>query len=639
MMRKPPRRVGFCLSVASIAVLAAAAWAAPGKPLADIVPRQTMAVIDGPPLKALWEDFQKNLAPGFVDDDLKKAWAKLWEGKWERELRDAFGVQPLDFLLTYPQRIGIVLGDIAPLMEAAATDKKPTPEALQAALCLDAGTGKEEFAKAFEKFLDSGVEYARKKGTQLAVRRENYHNAPYFIICENPPTESAKDEKAGKTPLNVYVGWIDTWLVATVSKSYLEKMLDVREGAPALNANESYRAARETLQWKSDESTLYVDVRPLFEALKTAVAKQAGTAQDKESKLAIDVIELLFGEVTTLAGKAGYVDRAVASEYFIACDQGTQPGVLHLLGRKDGLSFPAWAWADDNAMQFATAMDAKFLQAFVPKLLTMIYKTQFDESMAEAWRTQFSAFFMGVDLEKDILGSIGERLTVVIKTKEPAPKPAAAPKTVGPEDDDDVELSADMTMSEFLIALELQKAEPWQTLLGQLNTMTRGSLDQTEYMGRKFFTFADMPSIKLMGGIADGMLLFGSRDMLEQAVRRFGKDVAGLTEDAGFKELAGGVGKPNAFLAHAAQASFGIDELRDLWAMGESELADEVKKLNDPVAKELADSCLELVREVLKEKHWKDLKPRSIGTAAWEDRGLRFRSVERWTSTKATEKF
>ena len=115
--------------------------------------------------------------------------------------------------------------------------------------------------------------------------------------------------------------------------------------------------------------------------------------------------------------------------------------------------------------------------------------------------------------------------------------------------------------------------------------------------------------------------------------------MAGLNDDARFRDLARGVGKPNAFLAHAAQASFGVDELRDLWAMAEGGIADEVKTLNDPVRKELAEGCLELLREVLKEKHWKDIKPRSIGTAAWEERGLRVRSMERWTSVKAAGTF
>jgi hypothetical protein len=647
MKPRIPRRLGRCLAV--VACAAAAAWAAPGKPLADVMPRQTLAVVEMPPLKVVWENFQKNLAPDFVDEDLKKAWAKLWEGKWERELRDMFGVQPLDFVLTYPQRMGVVFGELGALAEAAAADKTPTPDMVQIAFCLDGGTGKEEFAKAFEKFLESGVEQARKKGRKTVLRRENYHNAPYFVICVEPPAEGAKDGAAAGKDLGLFIAWVDTWLVATPSKAFLEKILDVREGAPALNANESYRVARDTLKWKDDDFTAYADVRPLYDLFKNTIAKQAGATEQKNAQLALDIMDQLFGEVTTVAAKGGYVDKGAASEYFIACDQGRQPGLLHLLGRKDGLSFPAWTWADENAVQFTSALDAKFLQSFVSKLLTTIYKTQFDVSMAEAWRTQFSAFFMGVDLEKDLLGSIGERVTVVVSTKEPpakpapangAPKPAARPDG-GEEDDEDdaLDVSGDAAMSDFLIALELQKAEAWQTVLGQLTTMTRGTLEQTEYLGRKFFVFADMPGMKLLGGVADGMLLLGSRDMLEQLVRRIGKDVPGLTADARFKDLAPGAGAPNAFIGHAAKGSFGIEELRNLWDMAESQLAADVGALKDPLEKELADGLLNLVREALKDTHWKNIAPQSIGGAAWEERGLRVRSLERWVSAKAAASF
>ncbi len=638
MMRTALARVTPLLAALSIAFPAAAADAGPGAPLADIAPKGTTVLVQMPPLKTLWEDFQTHIAPGFVDDDLRKAWAKLWEGKWEREARDIFGMQPLDMLLVHPKRLGCILGDIGPLLRASMEDKTPDPSMVEFAFCIDAGGGKEEFAKSFEQFLDAGVKHAAGKGRESSLRREDYHGAPYFIVT-GPAEAKGAEKKDGGTQMSLYAGWVDTWLVATLSKSMLEKMFDVREGAPALSAGDEYRAAKEAIGWKGDEVMLYGDVRSFMGHVKTMAAAQAaregmGDRAAAQSRLFGDIFDLLAGELTTVAVKSGYAEKAAVSEYFVGCDQGVQPGMLHMLGRKEGLSFPAWTWTGDDAAQVCSAMDAKFLQTLLPKLITMIYAAQVDPSMADAWRAQFSAFFMGLDLEKDLLGSIGERLTVVVDSKASAK--ADAKKE---EDDDAVESDIGAAMGDFLIALELQKTEPWETMLGQINSMTSGAIKKTEYMERKFFVFVDMPSMQLLGGVADGMLLIGTRDMIEQAVRRFGKDLPGLNDAAGLKELAAGAAKPNAMIAHAAQGSFGAEQIRTLGNLMEESIADRVKGMKDSTEKELAEGVLNLMREVLKEKRWADFAPRSLGTASWEARGLRFRSIERWTKPKAAGTF
>ncbi len=101
-----PARAVLVVAVLSLAFPAAAADAAPSVPLAAIAPRGTLALVEMPALKVLWEEFQAYTAPAFADDDLRKAWAKLWEGKWERDAREIFGMQPLDLLLAYPTRLG-----------------------------------------------------------------------------------------------------------------------------------------------------------------------------------------------------------------------------------------------------------------------------------------------------------------------------------------------------------------------------------------------------------------------------------------------------------------------------------------------------------------------------------------------------
>ncbi|HNR99314.1 MAG TPA: hypothetical protein PKX48_12195 [Planctomycetota bacterium] len=631
-----PARAVLVVAVLSLAFPAAAADAAPSVPLAAIAPRGTLALVEMPALKVLWEEFQAYTAPAFADDDLRKAWAKLWEGKWERDAREIFGMQPLDLLLAYPTRLGCILGDLTPVIEAKMEDETPSPNDLEIGFCIEAGKGKEEFAKAFEQFLEAVVKHAAGKGREFSLRREKYHDAPYFIATV-PPDAADAGKNDESEQINLYAGWAGAWLVLTPSKRMLEKIFDVHEGAPALRACDGYRAAEEALGWKSGEVALYADVRGFLGLLKnlmTAKMPKTGDRPTAEGRTVLDILDLFFGEITTAAFRLGFADKTLVSEYFVGCDRAAEPGLLHILGRKEGLSFPGWTWSGDGAGQACLAVDAKHLQKLVPKLLSKIYAVQFDPSMADAWRGQFSAFFMGLDLEKDLLGTIGERLTLITGSKQTAKAGAEE------RDDDAFEFDVGAGLNDFLIALELQKTEPWETMLGQMtSTITGGTIKKSEYMERTFFVFVDSPSKQLLGGVSDGMLLVGTRDMIEQAVRRFGKDLPGLNDNAGLKELAAGAPGPNAWVGYQAQGSLGVEEIRALGGLVEENFANEVPDIEDVVGKELAESVLGLVREVLKEKRWSDFAPRSFSTASWEAGGLRVHTIERGTKPKAAGSF
>ena len=601
------RMAALCLAL----VLGVTAGAGSARPLAGYLPAGGLGVVETPALAALWRQFETEVAPGCADDGLKQAWKRLWEGSWEKELRGIFGMQPLDLLLEYPVRLGFSVGDLGPMLKLTAAGDDVTPGAVQAALWLDGGEGKARFSGAWEQCIDALAKFAESQGARLAVRQEKHHGMSFTTLMGS----NASDAAGGAEPaFTLHYTWLDTWLVLTFSRPYLEKILEVSEGAPALAAGGRYRTAKDALKWTPEDVQLFVDAAGLYAALRALM--DGGAAASSEEKLGAEILDRLFGEIESIAARSTMAAGALRSEAFITCNDQARPGLLRLVGRRDNLAFPPWVWQDAD-VQMTLAVDSAFLQTLVPELLRMGYTAQFGPSLADAWKTQFSAF-MGMDLEKDLLASIGDTFTMIVSQAE---APAG-------EDAEMMDLGMD---SAFVIALDVRGEDPWKALLRRLIELSSGELKEQEYMGRQLVVVEDLPGFAVAVTVTDGKFLLGFRGHVEQAVRRLGGDVPGLAQDAELREAVADLGAPNAMLTRAKGESPG-DSAGTLGVAGgwvDDALEEMIDDCDEP-AKSFFSALKGLYAEFAKPARWEKYGVSSYGAAAWEAAGLRVKSMEKW---------
>lgn len=619
------KRQGLLLSLAIMLFAAPAAVSA--KDLADILPQDGTAVLTMNAPDVIWANFKtSNVMPAATREKLEQSWTKMWQGTWEKQLREMFGMQPLDLILKDASRLGVTFGNLDSLAALLAKDEEPKPEDLPMAFFL-ASKDKAAFQASLDAFVTKLIELARKEGEEITRDQDEFHDIPFHVLHN----EKAK----GDAPKHIYYAWSGNWVFMTFSRPYLEKILSVSEGAPPLAKQEEYMAAMEALGTGNSEMAGYIKLSPIFNMIKKAAQQSMastaapGTPQFEKSKqqmhATMDILDLLFSELKNISFKNGYIPGGAVTQFLVTCDPEKPKGLLHILGKKDNLSFPDWLWSD-LSMKTTMALDSALLSDLIGKVLTTIFSVQMGPDQAEMWKMQFS-MFMGMDLQKDLLGSLSDQAVIAQNVKQ-----GAAVK----KESDSLDLSS--PAGEALFAFVLDRDEPWKKLLQQVMMLSQGNFKQEDYMGTPLYSLKmGLPGLNIMSGVANKAFLLGTQDMVEKTVRRMGKeDSATSSVDPAFKDALARAGKPNAALSWSS-SSF-EDSLEFQAAKGAlQELSSNLSEVDDPVVKELGQSLIQLVEILVDPANWKGMKINSLSTGNWESQGLRLKNVEYFTEDKTAE--
>ncbi len=591
--------------------------------LAEMVPGSTMMIIESSSPASIWKSLTDNkVGPAVSKEKLEEAWTELMKGAWVDRVKELVGVQPLDFLVKYPERLGVVLGDVRPLLRAAVEGDEPTPDMVPFALCLQAGEDREEFAGALDTFFEKCVELGIKEGKQVSIRKETYHELPFFVfdIGNKGNSEVIKA---------LYYTWVGEWFFLTFSQPALQQILTVAEGAPALAAREGYQKDTESFRLKEGTIAGYFDIEPARKATKELIREQAmsttvgADSSDQVTSLIDLLVDFYFGQIKSQVFRIECVQGGVVADSLIVCDPARKKGFAHLIGKKQKLSFPAWMWKEAQFVATA-AVDWDLFWKSLSDLMEESMKLQAPGGLPpDAWKSTFTAF-LGVSPD-ELVASLGDQIFMAVGSEKEEKRALTSDiETIDPER---LAMALFTPQTEMLFSFSLKRTDVWEQVLRQIAVMASGELKETDYMGNKLLTWETLPGFAFLTGVVNKMFMLGSRELVEKAIRRFGKEVPGIADDAEVKEALSVADNPNAMLVYSSGAADKSLEYM-LLKIVEKEFQKETAGEADPVGKELAEGLQKLLAIITSPGNWENKKLQTLITGSWEERGLRMKLLE-----------
>ncbi len=576
------------------------------KDLAEILPEKSSGMIEMNSPKKLWNHFVQNkILPGPCREELKQSWKKLWKGAWAKQLKDKFGMQPLDLVFKYPDKVSISFGNIVPLFGEYCFNKKFDQDALEIGLFLSS-SDKDKFTNQVTSYIEKAVQF-QKENKKISLQQKKHRDIPFKLVGLD-----YEDWAINK----LYLAWIDNWLIVTPSLPYLKKIIDVSKGAPSLKSDEDYRKSYLSLDTTQSElSGLYnrkycVDIKELKKLAEQADSMNLQNDQERVlTQNALNFFEFFFREIQNIAFTFGFMERSITTEIFILCDPEAPKGPLHIIGRKENLDFPPWIWPDISS-RFIMALDNEFFKEFLANY--------FGSESMDLLNKKLT-LLTSLDLEKDLLDSIGDQIVMLEKFNGKDKQPS------NPQSGGLWESSENM-----IISIALSREEPWHTLFQKLSMLFKDTLTQTDYLETRIYSIGagSTPDAQTQCGVVKNRLLYGTQRLIEKAVRRLNREPQPAPEkNRELEEALALIGQPNALLVQESRKIIHHKKLTGIREL-QNKLCNILKNRNDPLSIAVGEMIETVANSLLDPENWKNTKLNLFGAASWESNGFRYKELD-----------
>jgi len=573
---------------------------------AELLPAETDLVVSISGPSALIEKL--------CDEELKDAWERFKKDECWSDIEDRWEVSPVEWL---EELSGSWVFFARDLSSFAAAGPAPADVEFERAIAStigfllgvpDEAPPKEKFRDDLEKLVDRMNE---EQGGDVELREDRVEGLPVLIM---------KDRKAGKSP-QIYFAWIDSFLFVGAGKETVQKLAAVSQGAPSLAESEKWRKSTGRVGPEDCDAFAYLDIP----RLKEAMLKSSAPPKDEEGPFAeyrrrtFKTTKLLFDVVFRNLGPAciglEVGEGELVGKASIATQSGGKPGFVNMIGRLQGLRFPDWTWPG-NGEWSVVALDAGSLRSVVVELISGTAAVQGGEEAAKNWPNTVRAF-LGLDLEKDLLGSLGDRIVA----GGPTEKEVAAVDGLLASIQEEGTFGGmrELTSPEMpgVIAFALKDPKPWKTTLDRLMSSMAGVFKSQDYMGAKLYSI-EMPGAQggVSIGVADLWLLFGSREGVEKAIRRFKSQGGGLESEKEIERSFAALPEGNAgrqYVHYERLVSAGMLK----------KIRSHLKKVSDSEKLEPVErALLEFATAVLASDFWEKCGVRAASILRWDSDGL-----------------
>ena len=284
------------------------------------------------------------------------------------------------------------------------------------------------------------------------------------------------------------------------------------EDVPSLASHDQYRGMREQTGARSD-FMLYVNALPIWEVLKEKSADEPMVARVMDALGVFSIRGLGYSMELTR-------DALVGRMFLDA--PGEKRGLMRLLAAKNTALVPPKFVPPDAGSVMTMSFDFADLWAETRRVVERIDAAALKEMDAgiEGLKEQ-----MGVDLVKDVIGSLGKEVTLyqlIKETTEGAMGPTAA------------------FVPKIIVALAVNDPE---ALNGALGTLLENfpfiTLAEEEYLGVKMRVMRDGPASPALATVAGHLVIAAHVEDLQAVIRATGKDVKGLVDTEAFARAMG----------------------------------------------------------------------------------------------------
>ncbi|MHC4223804.1 MAG: DUF3352 domain-containing protein [Planctomycetota bacterium] len=437
------------------------------------------------PLNSLWND---PAMQAFLEKPLKR-WSE-----WMEEVKKEDGITPEEVF-------SVVSGQVVFAITELRADS-PDGEDVGFLALVDVA-GKQEKVK---ELIGKAEETLLKDG-KFRRMEEEFQGIALVHYASAGDEEEAKDRERPDC-------WFldgDTFAIGTALRDL--KMIVALRGdseASTLADSETYRKVRARVGARS-EAFAYLGVKELMKALAEKEGAENETLRMVSAILGLEVVEAVGVQASLEGG-------GVQMNAFVPLS-GDKEGLLKFFDAPNSALTPPAFVPEDVVSASTVTLDWPELIEEARRVANRIQPgaAQQVDMVLQQMKGQ-----TGIDIEKDLFGSLGKEMTIIMK--QPAEAAEGAPM-MGPP------------MPRMLMAFEVKDKAKLENVLNVLLMMAAqflGPAQEEEYLGVKIKVLQN-PMVQAGLAILPDRFLFATNvEDIKDVLRRYGKEVPGLVESAEF---------------------------------------------------------------------------------------------------------
>ena len=508
-----------CLSLA----LPIAAAAADPKPFEEILPESTSAFVSVRSLPALLKWHETTSLDGLLKDAEMQPFLKKLSETFEvlmAEMKKEAGFTLADLKEAATGEIAFAIGD--PNEFLAVKEKGGDGPAL---LLVEARGTKDKVREVLKK----GLEKVERRKRELDFRGQT-------IVALEPK----EDDQPGPKKPTIYILHTDDLLAISLARPFLQDTLANRTEAAVkpLSQAAEFKELR-AKQGKDAAIFAYANTGRWIDKLPALIPE--GSPPEQTAK----VLDILGLSRVRAAGLATFLSSDGAkSTYFLLAPSGPTGLLSFVWTKPQALSFPSMI-PEDATSAWVGLVDFGSLWKTIEEAVRTFAPAGDDGQNP----IKSSEMALGVNWKDDLIAPLGGQVSYFQR---------AGKKPGNPE---------------FGILVEIKDREKLQATLGKLLPMVP-FFQKSEYLGRSVWTLNIPGQSPEEGGEAMPAVSFSvmdthfvlaqSKPIVEELLRRVGKEVKSVKDSADFKALASLVPPSTTFLGYESPRSFAdvIDEMK-----------------------------------------------------------------------------
>ena len=515
------RKMRTWMGVALLAILVAPAA---GGSFDQLLPPETVAYLTVQDVSGIGARMKASPLGAMWSEEAVQDFLELPRQKWAEEMKklsaELGGARPDEIL-------GMIKGQVA----IAFTGFRATEGGKQrvgAVVLADIGENGQQLREWMSR-----IEQSEEFGGEMR-RIESEFRGTKIVSWIPKDMENEEDEEVEEGAFDVEPGhpcyFVNGDLLAFgTDPKVLEGILDRRNATDAvgLAANATYRRVRERTGATADVA-FYLNMKQVWTMIDRAV--------DDEKVMPILGALGLTG-MDALGFGMTMEGLGTTSRYFISTPEGPK-GVMKLIaGQNSGLVPPKFV-PTDVASAITLAFDIQGLWQEARRVMDEIKPgtTEMVDQQLETLKEQH-----GLDLQADLIGSMGGKMTFYQYSPDPDAEPGMGP------------LAGLSMMGRIVIALEITNAEKLNTAIETLLQMTGGVLpiEAREYMGVTMRVISMGPQ-EMGVGLTAGHLVFATNvEDLQAVIQTQGKDVKGLADTEEFARAVAGLPRARSMVSYS----------------------------------------------------------------------------------------
>lgn len=465
------------------------------------------------------------------------------------------------------------MAKIEEMMESSAVKPGEIIELIQGQACL-AVTGAREVAKGTHwmggvMLLDFGENEAKFAEKFKAAEAEMFETETHrrveeqfhdvTIVTYLPREGEVVVEGAGVTE-GPACWFLSKGIWAVSSDPEVLKSLIVRRDDPeaaGLGANAEYKAVLARLEGTGD-TFMFVNADSMWKLVEENLG-ESGIDQSPEEFMTL-MGQLGLREPRSMGISMALTAEGVDQKVYIHSPE-PRTGIMKFFDSENSALMPPRFVPPDVASVYTMSIDFQGLWAEARRIMDEI-----KPGMTEEMDQQFAQMKeqMGIDIQADLIGSLGKSMTVYQFEPKPADPDAPFP----------------MPQQRAVIAIEVSNAEKMQATVDALLNMAAmfGMMPETEeYLGVKIKSInAGMVEVGI-GVVADHLVIATVKDDLKQLIASLGKeDVKTLVDSEDFRAAMAGLPRMRNMVTYSdsRRAIDSVAEQMKLAAMMEPEISE-----------------------------------------------------------------